>query len=81
MKKEKSKIKLNEENNENSEKNIKKKVKKEYQEVYNLIWNGTKSLNELCKNTNKQAKELNEILFMLEIEGVIEKTFGGYKCI
>lgn len=81
IKKEKSEIKLNEENNENSEKNIKKKVKKEYQEVYNLIWNGTKSLSELCKNTNKQAMEINEILFMLEIEGVIGKTFGGYKCI
>ena len=81
IKKERSKIKMNEENNENSEKNIKKKVKKEYQEVYNLIWNGTKSLSELCKNTNKQAMEINEILFMLEIEGVIGKTFGGYKCI
>jgi DNA processing protein len=61
--------------------NIKKNIKKEYQEIYNLIFDGTNSLDELCKTTNIKVKDINNILFMLELEGNIIKTSGGYKCI
>lgn len=61
--------------------NIKKNIKKEYQEIYNLIFDGTNSLDELCKITNIKVKDINNILFMLELEGNIIKTSGGYKCI
>ena len=60
---------------------IKKKVEKEYQEVYDLIFDGINSIDELCKKTGLKVKDINNILFMLEIEGNIIKTSGGYKCI
>ena len=60
---------------------IKKKVEKEYQGVYNLIFDGINSIDELCKKTGLKVKDINNILFMLELEGNIVKTSGGYKCI
>ena len=80
----KSKIKENKietQSSGNIEKTIKRKVKKEYQEIYNLIFDGINSIDELYKKTNLKVKEINNILFMLEIEGNIIKTSGGYKCI
>ena len=65
----------------NTEKNMKKKVKKEYQEIYNLIYCGSNSIDELCKITKLKVKDINNMLFMLELEGSIIKTSGGYKCI
>lgn len=59
----------------------KKHVKKEYQEIYDLIYIGINSIDELCKRTKIEVKQINNILFMLELEGIISKTAGGYKCI
>lgn len=59
----------------------KKKVEKEYQGVYDLIFDGNNSIDELCKRTGLNVKDINNILFMLELEGNIVKTSGGYKCI
>lgn len=64
-----------------TEKIRKKKVEKEYQGVYNLIFDGINSIDELCKKTGLKVKDINNILFMLELEGNIVKTSGGYKCI
>ena len=65
----------------NTEKILKKKVKKEYQVIYDLIFDGINSIDELCKKTGLKVKDINNMLFMLEIEGNIIKTSGGYKCI
>lgn len=64
-----------------TEKIRKKKVEKEYQGVYNLIFDGINSIDELCKKTGLKVKDINNILFMLELEDNIVKTSGGYKCI
>lgn len=56
-------------------------VKKEYQEIYNLIKNGASNINAICKESEKSIKDINNILFMLEIDGFITKKKGEYKCI
>ena len=56
-------------------------TKTEYQEVYDLIFDGINSIDELCKKTGLKVKDINNMLFMLELEGNIIKTSGGYKCI
>ena len=65
----------------NTEKILKKKVEKEYQVIYDLIFDGINSIDELYKKTGLKVKDINNILFMLELEGNIIKTSGGYKCI
>ena len=59
----------------------KKIIKKEYKEIYELIEEKEIGVDELCIRSNKTIKEINEIVFMLEIEGYIKKVAGGYKCI
>ena len=68
--------------NDNKTKAIRSKiVKKEYQEIYNLIKNGASNINAICKESEKSIKDINNILFMLEIDGFITKKQGEYKCI
>ncbi len=69
-------------------KNVKKvnKIKKEpkdeeYKKIYKLIEKGFKNTNEIYKNSNKTIKEINYILFMLEVDGFITKVPGGYVCV
>lgn len=62
------------------------KIKKEcnnseYNKVYKFINSTPISLNELCKNSNKNISDINNILLMLELEGFIEKGVDGYTCI
>ena len=81
-KKTKTKEKYNEvQDSNNLEIFIKKKVEREYQEVYDLIFDGINSIDELCKKTGLKVKDINNTLFMLELEGNIIKISGGYKCI
>lgn len=54
---------------------------KEYKKVYNLIKGGVKDINELCENSNKTIQDMNNILFMLELEGFIIRRAGGYSCV
>lgn len=62
--------------------NKKKKIaNKEYQRIYELIDNGESNINEICKKSGKTIKEINNILFMLEVEEYIIKTAGGYICV
>lgn len=56
-------------------------VNEEYQKIYDLIQSGEKNINEICKKSNKDIREINNILFMLEVEGYITKTAGGYVCV
>ncbi len=54
---------------------------KQYNEIYQLITKEPISINEIYKKTNKTITQINNILFMLEIDGYIQKTLGGYTCI
>lgn len=60
---------------------IEAKIKnEEYINIYRLIKKGINNIDEISKKTQKNIAKLNEILLMLEIEGYIIKTAGGYKC-
>ena len=78
----------NENENENeNEKSKKIEIQKKkctnvkYNEIYQYITEQPITLNEICQKTNKNISEINNILLMLELEGYIEKTIGGYICI
>lgn len=63
-------------------KNRKNLIKnKEYQKIYELIERGVVNIDEICRKSDRTIKEINNILFILEIEGYITKYMGGYKCI
>ena len=53
----------------------------EYQEIYNLISNEVISINEIYQKSSQSISKINQALFMLEIEGYIQKKAGGYKCV
>ena len=60
---------------------IEAKIKnEEYIKIYRLIKKGINNIDEISKKTQKNIAKLNEMLLMLEIEGYILKTAGGYKC-
>lgn len=54
---------------------------KKYKLVYDEIVKGNSSINEISNNLGKEISEVSNVLFMLEIDGYIEKIAGGYKCI
>ena len=53
----------------------------DYKEIYKIIGNKTCGINEIIRKTNKTIGEINQTLLLMEIEGYIQKTEGGYKCI
>lgn len=57
---------------QNEEKSEKKEVKQEYKKVYEAIGTYPIHINEICKKTNTSMAEVNQIITMLEIEGVIK---------
>ena len=69
------------ENNNNIKKIKKEPANKEFKKVYNLIKRGVKDINELCKKSNMKIQDMNNILFMLELEGFIIRRAGGYICV
>ena len=56
-------------------------VKPEYQKIFNVIGIEPIEIEEICHKTKTSLQEVNQILLMLELEGYITKTKGGYKCI
>ena len=61
--------------------NIPKGIKeKEYQEIYKIILKNPKNIDIIYKKSINTVGEINQILLMLEIEGYIKKTAGGYVC-
>lgn len=53
------------------------KVKAEYQEIYKNIGTIPINANEISKITNKKINEVNEILFMLEVDNLIKSVGTG----
>ncbi len=54
---------------------------RKYNEIYKFITQEPISIDEIKQKSNKNISQINQILFMLELEGYIEKVVGGYKCI
>lgn len=85
LKKQYKKIKLSKKQHNcryTQENSVIKTIKnKEYKEIYKIILKKETSIDEIYKQSTKNIGEINEILLMLEIEGYIRKTAGGYKCI
>ena len=55
---------------------------KDGQEAYNkIITEKPITLNEIYRKSSKNLSEINNILLMLELDGNIKKTVGGYICI
>ena len=54
------------------EKTVNEEIKQEYKKVYDLIEINPIHINEICKKTNSSMAEVNQIITMLEIEGLIK---------
>lgn len=52
-------------------------IQKEYLPVYREIQKNKKDINDICRTLQMPIKEINNILFMLELENYIEKLPGG----
>lgn len=51
-------------------------IKEEYLPIYNLLSKEPIGINEICKKSKMNISKINQILTMLEIEGVIEEKIG-----
>ena len=47
-------------------------ISSEYKKVYNILTNTPMHINEICKKANSPMAEVNQIITMLEIEGLIK---------
>lgn len=56
------------------EENINVEIDDEYKEVYEVITNMPINVNEICRKSNKNIGEVNVILTMLELQGVIKQV-------
>ena len=57
---------------QNEEENKKEEVNQEYKKVYDVIGTVPMHINEICKKTNSSMAEVNQIITMLEIDGLIK---------
>lgn len=56
-----------------------KKINKKYIDVYNALIGPPLKINQICNILNKPINEVNNALFMLELDGLVEKTKYGYQ--
>lgn len=63
---------LNEFTIQNEEENKKEEINEEYKKVYEVLTNIPIHINEICKKTNNSMAEVNQIITMLEIEGLVK---------
>ena len=63
---------LNEFEIQNEEENRTEEVNEEYKKVYQVLTSIPMHINEICKKTNSSMAEVNQIITMLEIEGLIK---------
>lgn len=62
---------------EEIEKQIEVEVKPEYQKVYKMIQGGITQINQICRESGMTIAELNSILLMMELEGLITEKAGN----
>lgn len=56
-----------------------KKIDKKYEDVYNCLIGPPLKINQICNILNKPINEVSNALFMLELDGLIEKSKYGYQ--
>lgn len=61
---------------ENQDK-VKKEIPKGCEEIYNIIKISPIHINEICKKTKKDAKEVAQIITLLELEDLVEQIQGN----
>ena len=66
-------------NNKYKEKINSKKINKKFEDVYNCLIGPPLKINQICNILNKPVNEVNNALFMLELDGLVEKTKYGYQ--
>ncbi len=54
-------------------------IKPEYLDVYNVLVGPPLTVNQICNRLNKNVNEVSNALFMLELDGLIDKTQYGYQ--
>lgn len=59
------------------EKNIEVSVKPEYKKIYEVIETGITNINQISKQTKINITDLNSILLMMQLEGLIESKPGN----
>lgn len=57
------------------------KENNKYKIIYKLIERKVAKIDEIYTKTEISINEINNILFLLEINGFIKKVAGGYTCI
>lgn len=59
------------------EKKVEVEVKPEYKKVYKIIQNGPMHINQISKESGISISELNSLLLMMELEGLITNKAGN----
>lgn len=54
-----------------------KQIPKECQQIYNIIKLNPLHINDICKKTKKNAKEVAQIITLLELEDLVEQIQGN----
>ncbi len=68
---------LSELNEMNNSENVIKEVPKQYEEIYNIIKENPIHINDICRKTKKNTKEVAQALTILELEDLIEQMVGN----
>lgn len=61
---------------ENQDK-VKKEIPKGCEEIYSIIKTSPMHINDICKKTKKNAKEVAQIITLLELEDLVEQIQGN----
>lgn len=56
---------------------VKKEIPKGCEEIYNIIKTSPMHINDICKKTKKNAKEVAQIITLLELEDLVEQIQGN----
>lgn len=62
---------------EEIEEKIKMEIKPEYQTMYDVLKDGIKNINEISIITKMNIQEVNSILLMMELEGIVKSLPGN----
>ena len=57
---------------------MERQIPDKYKKIYNLINKEGTHINNIAKKLKRPIQEINQELFMMELEGFIEKRAGGY---
>ena len=68
---------LDYEENKKEEGINKKLISPQYLDIYTAIEKKKLDINSLCRHLNRPISEINSLIFMMELEGLIQKLPSG----